>query len=610
MPARDFFRLAIAAAAVSSVAPAVATTTVEIRQPMTPPAWALLERELLRAGSEAVKRFYEHYFDERGYLMHVARWGILDGTDDAIETFHNWTLFHALGAGDAVLALYRKALEGHFEQYTKVTTKTTDIARDGVYWREFYRHTDWLHAGEGLRAFFFQSLSDPHDARYERRLRRFAGLYLNEDAEAPNYDPKHRIIRSVLNGSKGPLLRPLKPEDWIGDPVPGRFHLLHSETSTTEMLDFEAEYPQMLKAVSDPVFESAAGDNPLNLAATNLALGAFLVTGEAKYRDWILEYVGAWRERTEANGGIIPGNIGLDGTIGGAYGGKWYKGIFMWDRESYEGSLASWGMWPGFSNAYLLTGDRSWIDPLRRQIDILYSHGREVNGRFMVPNNYGDQGWYRLREYTFTHELAKIWTWTMEERDRARLPQQDWIGFLAGREPDYPERALRRELEHVRAQMERLRRDPTTPDSRLADWAMQFNPVSTRALVELTCGGHRIDNNLDRLFGVLHVRLRYFDPERRRAGLPEDVAALITAMDADSVRLTLVNVNAVEPRTVVVQGGAYGEHQIREVEHAGEHRPVGASWFVVKLAPGAGGELLIRDRRYANQPTARMPWDH
>jgi len=596
-------------ACAAACAAQAAGVTVEVRRPMSPPEWALLERELLRAGSEAVKRLLEHYFDERGYLRHVARWGILDGTDDAIETFHNWTLFHALGAEDEVLALYRKALEGHLEQYTKVTTRTTDIARDGVYYREFYRHTDWLHAGEGLRAFFFQSLSDPYDTRYERRLRRFAGLYLNEDPEAPNYDPKHRIIRSVPNGSKGPLLGPLTAEDWIGDPVPGRYHLLHSEKSTTEMLDFEAEYPEMLEAVSDPVFRSAAGDNPLNLAATNLAMAAYLVTGEAKYRDWILEYVGAWRERTEANGGIIPGNIGLDGVIGGAYGGKWYKGIFMWDREKYEGSLASWGMWPGFSNAFLLTGDSSWIDPLRRQIDILYSHGRQVHGRFMVPNNYGDQGWYRLREYGFRHELAKIWTWTMERRDRERLPEEGWIGFLAGKQPRHPEAALRRELEHVRAQLERMRQDPTTPDSRLADWAMQFNPVSTRALVELTCGGHRIDHSLDRLFGLLHVRLRYFDPARRRAGLPQDVAALITAMDADSARLTLVNVNVVEPRMVIVQGGAYGEHEIGEVELDGKRTAIGGSWFTVRLAPGAGGELVIHDRRYANRPTARMPWD-
>ena len=105
------------------------------------------------------------------------------------------------------------------------------------------------------------------------------------------------------------------------------------------------------------------------------------------------------------------------------------------------------------------------------------------------------------------------------------------------------------------------------------------------------------------------MRLRYFDPARRRAGLPQDVAALITAMDADSARLTLVNVNVVEPRMVIVQGGAYGEHEIGEVELDGKRTAFGGSWFTVRLAPGAGGELVIHDRRYANRPTARMPWD-
>ena len=116
-----------ALAALLLVGPASAEPLIDVRQPMTPPEWALLQREVLRAGSQAVKRFYDLYFDERGYLQHVARWGILDGTDDAIETFHNWTLFHALGADDLVLDRYRKALEGHFRQYTDVTLAIDEL---------------------------------------------------------------------------------------------------------------------------------------------------------------------------------------------------------------------------------------------------------------------------------------------------------------------------------------------------------------------------------------------------------------------------------------------------------------------------------------------------
>ena len=91
-----------------------AEPAILIRTPMPPPSWALLERELLRHSSLACERFAAKYLDERGYLLHTIRWGTLDGPDDAIETFFNWTLLHALGGDDSVLALYKKAQEGHW----------------------------------------------------------------------------------------------------------------------------------------------------------------------------------------------------------------------------------------------------------------------------------------------------------------------------------------------------------------------------------------------------------------------------------------------------------------------------------------------------------------
>ena len=45
---------------------------------------------------------------------------------------------------------------------------------------------------------------------------------------------------------------------------------------------------------------------------------------------WLLEYVDAWADRADANGGIIPSNVGLDGTIGGGADGKWYGGAYGW----------------------------------------------------------------------------------------------------------------------------------------------------------------------------------------------------------------------------------------------------------------------------------------
>jgi hypothetical protein len=89
----------------------------------------------------------------------------------------------------------------------------------------------------------------------------------------------------------------------------------------------------------------------------------------------------------------------------------------------------------------------------------------------------------------------------------------------------------------------------------LADNMMDFNPVAVDALIRLTLGG--LPPGRDG--GLLNARLRYFDPARKRAGLPEDVAALVSGMTATSTTLTLVNLNQVSTRTVVVQGGSPGE---------------------------------------------------
>src|SRR5437870_325241 len=291
---------------------------VVIDSPMTPPAWALLERELLRANTQACLEFFNRYFDQRGYLLCVERWGGDDGPDDAIENLTDWPILHALGAPAVILDSYKKAWEGHLRQYTQARTVEVPFARDGMYYKEFHVMFDWLHIGEGLTVFNLQGLSDPYDDRFQKRVRRYAGLYMNEDLQAPNYDPKHKIIRSLFNGSRGPLLRKATALDWAGDPieVAGRFKLNHGEQSYQEMLEHFKDYTDIL------------GDHPQNLGTTTLALNAYMLAHEPKFRTWLLEYVDAWAQRTIDNGGIIPTNIGPDGAIGSACGGKWYGGVY------------------------------------------------------------------------------------------------------------------------------------------------------------------------------------------------------------------------------------------------------------------------------------------
>ncbi|HVU88732.1 MAG TPA: hypothetical protein VHD36_15530 [Pirellulales bacterium] len=580
----------------------VAATVIDVTTPMPPPEWALLERELLRAASAGCEQYFERYFDDRGYLECVERWGGDDGPDDAIECLADWPLLYALGGSPRVFELYKKGWEGHLRQYTAAKTVDVEMARDGMYYKEFPVSLDWLHHAEGLTAFINSALADPNDPAFQRRIRRFAGLYLGEEPGVVNYDRQHKIIRSLFNGSRGPLLRKATGLDWAGDPieVEGRFAPAHGERSYAEMVAHFKDYNDIV------------GDHPQNLCATSLATVAFMLDHEPKYRDWVLEYVDAWVDRMRSNNGIIPTNIGLDGSIGGECGGRWYGGVYGWgftvitpqtgapaNRNTHALGLS------GFGNATLLTGNTKYADAWRAQISAVNAQSKSENGQTVYPQMYGDQGWYAYSPSKYSHGVNETAYWSMKPDDAGPLPDGGWQAFLAGRQPAYPAAALRADLETLRAHMASVNNDKTTPDTRLADDPLPFSPAVTTALVNLTLGGLYPGHQAT----PLHARVRYFDPVGRRPGLPDGVSALVEKLSADGATLTLVNVDAVSPHSVIVQGGAYGEHQITGVSIDGKQRSVGGRSFVVHLAPGCGTQLALDVQRYANPPSLVQPWD-
>src|SRR5512140_1918418 len=122
-----------------------AQVVVRVERPMPPPAWALAERALLQAYGDAAREFAAKYVDDRGFLRCVERWGGNDGPDDAMENFENWPLVYALGAPEVILDLYRKAWEGHLTQFTKARAPSIEMAREGMYYKEFVTSFDWEH---------------------------------------------------------------------------------------------------------------------------------------------------------------------------------------------------------------------------------------------------------------------------------------------------------------------------------------------------------------------------------------------------------------------------------------------------------------------------------
>jgi hypothetical protein len=193
----------------------------------------------------------------------------------------------------------------------------------------------------------------------------------------------------------------------------------------------------------------------------------------------------------------------------------------------------------------------------------------------------------------------------MDPRDRQWLGENGWLNFLDGKDPDYAERTFAQEFLTIRGHIVGLRADRTTPQTRLADDPLAYNPATVYALVNLMLGGLYPGH----VGSPLHCRVRYFDPEKQRAGVPDDVAALVDHLNDTQTGITLVNLNPVAGHSVVVQGGAYAEHQFTNVTVNGSKRAVDAPSLTVELAPGSGARLLLTTRRYANPPSMKFPWD-
>jgi hypothetical protein len=605
MRRRAFLASAGAAAALPAAAVARAGT-IRIATPMAPPRWATLQRRLLAANAAACEAFYAKYVGAGDELQVFARWGANDGPDDAAEATNDWVTLHALGAPDRMLTLAQRFWEGHLRQYTRARTIDVPIARAGMYFREFPVQMDWQHNAEGLTTFNVFGLSAPGDRRLFERTRRYADFYTGRDPSAPNYDPAARAMRSMMNGSRGPMLRQATPLDWAGDPFDvSRFHMEHGETSYRQTLEHYVGY------------EDVVCDSPLNLQATTLGLNAYALGAGERFRSWALDYLGAWAERAAKNGDMLPSKVLADGTTAP----DWWGGVYGWGFSPVvpqTGKRENRNRVPraitAFLGGLLLSGDMALIELWRRQTARINAAARRTGDGIETPSMYGAEGWYGWKAGPYRASTFEIWYATQAPEDRAAAGDHPWLAFLEGRNPGYVEATLAEDLARVAERVTLRERDTTTPATRLADWPIDINPASARALIQTMTGGLHIARppwspTSPPQGGVpLHCRLRWFDADRRRAGAPEDVAALVTALGDRSTEVTLVNTGP-RVRAVIVQGGAYGEHRIDAITLDGVRHTVGARHATIRLEPGSGAQLTLAMTRYANRPTLAFPWD-
>ncbi|MGH2460303.1 MAG: hypothetical protein ACRDIY_15715, partial [Chloroflexota bacterium] len=505
------------------------------------------------------------------------------------------------------------------------------------------------------------------------RARRFAGFYLNEGNGPSSYDLARKLIRAPHNGSDGPRWGFFDgPPSYGWSAGMARYGLPFADVPGVRDYD-DLKDPALARRMGEAMQERLGrGDVVANLAATSLVANAHLLTGDDRYRQWVIDYVDAWRERARENGGLLPDNVGLSGKVGEYLDGKWYGGLYgwTWPHGFYNVGMAAI---VAAENALLLTRDRSYLDLPRAQIDRILDLGVVRDAReltmslaehwvgqfdalgpdhptFVVPYRHGDSGWFDHQPMAPIYPTA-VWHRSLEPADWERIErvrrtsgydwrrvlsfrtkedgghEPPWLRFLAGDNPSYPEEILRESLGQVSWRLDQIRADQADLTRVNIHHWQQLNPVISEALIQLTLGAPPPIYN----GGLLFAPVRYFDQDRRRPGLPPDVAALVTGLAAERVDLELVNLSPRHTREVVIQAGTFAEHRFVDARYTsladssaypgpgGPYRPpeaasvsrtvpVQGSHVQVRLPPGTRIDLSLGTARYVGSATYRSPW--
>jgi hypothetical protein len=334
-------------------------------------------------------------------------------------------------------------------------------------------------------------------------------------------------------------------------------------------------------------------------------------------------------------------------VVGSLLDGRWYGGHYGWSWPHGWYSVGCAAAVAGLAAA-AATGDDGYLDLLRPALDTMTSRGKvmalpESDSSLpskwypqlgeavtvpttLVPFRHSDRGWFDYNPMLTSIRVA-LWHHGHDPADRRRLEElreaagydwrtvrsfrskeeagheEPWFAFLAGDNPDYPEKMLAAAQAQVRHRLARMRAyrdvDVSEPDIHL--W-QQCNPVVTEALVQLTWGGPQVIYN----GGLQQARVRYYDAGRRRPGLPASVAALVSSIDPLATVVDLVNLGPERDRTVIVQAGAFAEHIIGAVRYTACRDD---SWLGGLYDYGHGEPAVIERRLGGRGPwlTVRLP---
>lgn len=233
-------------------------------------------------------------------------------------------------------------------------------------------------------------------------------------------------------------------------------------------------------------------------------------------------------------------------------------------------------------------------------------NAKNMGGQYLAYMNYLDGGYSHYPVDALQHSIDQVYGKLRKIHEETTGGGIGW-GYRPSNQQEYE--LLQEVTRQINAKYNRQFSE-TTVHSYYQTFLMYRNTVTTEALVHLTMGG------LLPVFngGLLQVAVRYYDADERRPGLPSDVAALVKTVKSDEVSLTLCNIHPTARRTLVVQAGAFGEHQFETVRFTcGAQQEqtlnVEGRWFEVCIGPGCLVDVVVQLRRFANSPSYVGPFD-
>ena len=293
----------------------------------------------------------------------------------------------------------------------------------------------------------------------------------------------------------------------------------------------EESYQQMIEHFEE--YNDVAGDHPLNLGSTTQVFNAFAVTGEQKYFDHIVDYVGAWQERCDTKPPFIPscsmavlksplgfvqhrgkrrrdplehwpgrhhrrrgrgavvgrrlrlGTPRMSSLIAMAsaqpdrFGcGQGFNCVVPQTGERVWRSAFGTHAAMGFGNAILLTGDvEKYASTWRGVLDAVNANSKEENGQTLYPHVYGaftgsgdEPKWDQYTAVPYNQGADELFFWTQNPADLTWAGESRWRDFLAGGDAGYPVDRLSDTLERLRDLVDEMRhREFTNPTTRLSD---------------------------------------------------------------------------------------------------------------------------------------------